>query len=372
MKTDLPPYPEFTGTPRASQMPMRRTLLVRRHKRGGPVLPARFRLWLLRRAARPRRVVDSVRLLQLARDLYPGVTLADVTHESMLDAVTTHGIDQATAWLIHLIRTDPASADANAAMDAIDPSTDPLPKLRGRLLIIPASLYEELPEFGGDGLMLIEAARTLGIDARLISMPGVCQLDEGVAHVRRALDEELARDSESPLILCSLCRGGGEVRTLLERDGLPDARRFTWINVAGLLHGTPLFTSMANPRGFKRRMAVLQFSLLGIPRGPMIDYAHGDDGLLGSDFKLPEGLDVISLIPMPFTTSVSADLAGRHRRLGARGPNDGTNFALDAFVPGTITYPVVDGDHYFRSPSAAWAVWRLLIWLGATGRFDHD
>jgi hypothetical protein len=250
-------------------------------------------------------------------------------------------------------------------MEAISPSAEVLPRVRARLLVAPASVYEELPEFGGDGRLIRSIAGHLGMETGVIPTPGLGRVTDGAILVRAAI--ERAEADGIPLLIVSLSKGGSDVRLALEQIGHAPPALAGWVNVCGLIRGSHLFSQMSTPTTLRGRMLLKQLSLIGMPRRSFEDLAASDVSPLHAPLRIPHGVRTISVVALPFSHQPTSALRSRHARLARYGPNDGSVLALDAIAPNSLVYPARDTDHYFGAQSVPTLMYRLLTWIANAG-----
>jgi hypothetical protein len=269
-----------------------------------------------------------------------------------------HGVDAATRLFYDDVRGTEPHRSFIAAVDATDPAA-PLPPTRARLLVAPAAFHREYPRLGADGAVVRAEARALGIPTALIPTRST----GGVRENARIVRDALAAEEDGSVVLVSLSKGGTEVRRALEEGGAPVRKVRVWVNVCGLVRGTPLVDRvLAGPwwrrvpvRAFLARHRADMGMLRGLEHGP------------GGHAAAPPGVFVVNVVACPLSGHTAGALARRHRLLGALGPNDGSTLLRDAVVEGGVIYPVWGADHYFRTPGAPALIRRILLHLGARG-----
>jgi hypothetical protein len=257
------------------------------------------------------------------------------------------GIDFATALLYdRLLR----SAEHGTFIERMETLTEKLTTLRrldATLVIVPGGFYVEFPHTGADGRVLREAAAQFGCTAELVPLASFGSLTENV----RILCDWLTSRPAGNVILVSLSKGGSEVKLALAR---PDAQEIfrnvvCWVNLGGLLRGTPLVEWLF-ARRLRRWWVRLLFWLRGYNFAAVPGLARGHGTLLDFDLRLPQHMQAIHIVGFPLTRHLSNRLARRcHRRVKYLGPNDGGGIILTDVLglPGHI-YPVWGADHYMR------------------------
>lgn len=268
-------------------------------------------------------------------------------------------MDIATAlWYDRVRHAEPHRAFIEA-VEALDADAA-LPPTSTRLLVAPAAFWREYPQFGADGAAVLGVARALGLDAEMIRTASTGSVSENARIIREALEKE----EDGSVVLASLSKGGADVRMALEQGGAPLRKVRAWINVCGILHGSPLVDEMLDGPWW-RRLAVRAFlARWRAGFGLLRELRHAPTPRATA----PAGVYVVNVVACPLGIHTAGAITQRHRKLAALGPNDGSTLLLDSIVDGGVIYPVWGADHYFRTPDAPVLIRRILLHLGATGR----
>ncbi|WP_420127454.1 hypothetical protein [Longimicrobium sp.] len=288
----------------------------------------------------------------------PDCDYATLTPAVLTQLTREHGVDFATAlWYDRVRSAEPHQAFIEA-VEALDADAA-LPATSARLLLAPAAFWREYPQFGADGAAVLAVARGLGMDAEMIRTPSTGSVSENA----RVIREALAKEADGSVILASLSKGGADVRAALDQDPTLARKVRAWINVCGIIHGSPLVDAMLDGAWW-RRLAVRAF----------LARWRADFGLIRElrhapvpRATVPAGVFVVNVVACPLTIHTAGAITQRHRRLAALGPNDGSTLLIDAIVDGGVVYPVWGADHYFRTPDAPVLIRRILLHLAATG-----
>ncbi|HET9301109.1 MAG TPA: hypothetical protein VFO11_14255 [Candidatus Polarisedimenticolaceae bacterium] len=258
------------------------------------------------------------------------------------------GIDDATRRLYREIVESPAQRAFLARMRALQTAADhSCPPADVTLAIVPGAFYREHPGTGADGRVVRAQAERAGWTTTLVPLASLGSLQE---NARLLVDWLLARRG-SRLVLVSLSKGGSDIKAalVLPEAGAAFADVAGWINLCGILHGTPMadWLLSSSPAAVLNRL----YHRL---RGRRLDFLHdlrrGAGLPLDGALRLPSHLRMISVIGFPLREHLSNGLARRcHRRLAPLGPNDGCVILADyGPLPGWI-YPLWGADHYLRS-----------------------
>jgi fatty acid desaturase len=307
--------------------------------------------WIVERLA----AIDprDVRLIGDARETYPDVRAEDCTHERLQAITRERGVDFATAFLYDRVRSEPRTRaflerlarTTSADLDAARP--------RLRVLIAPGAFYREHPQFGSDGRVVREAASRLGLRVETIPSASVGTVRENALVVRewlaRLFDE---RNQTEPVVLVSLSKGAADVRVALDQLGTRPPALRAWIQICGLVHGTPCADrGMAS---WWRRMPVSAYLRLRGGRFTLVEeLAAGSlssttSALLAPRFVPPSGLHTINIVAFPMRRHLIGISRARQRYMAAWGPSDGLALLRDEIVEPGVTLPVWGTDHYFR------------------------
>ena len=310
--------------------------------------------------------VDEPRLLRDVGTAYPELEYADLDTPALQHLTAEHGVDFATALLYDRIGRCPDHAAFIRAVESLELDLDQLPRLRGTALIVPAPFYRELPEFGGDGRLVSEIAEALGLRAEVARVPSVGSVSAAAAIVHKAILAH-ASAGHGPLVVVSMSKGGADVRAALE-TGLPTADIAAWVQVCGLVRGSPLASRALNAAWPRRLLLDGFLRLAGGRLESLQDLSQESGALLAGEFAAPPGLLVINVVGFPLAAHLAGTTRRRHATLARLGgPNDGATLLRDAIVEPGLIYPVWSADHYLRVPHAAEVIYRLFLYLAQRG-----
>ena len=271
------------------------------------------------------------------------IPLEDLDVTSLKSLVQTRGLDETTQVLYQSIRE---SAAHGPAIRAIDRMCDPVDHIDGNLkvIIVPGLLYREYPGSGADGRMLIEAARQLGWDYEVISTASTGRLVDNAEVLLRYLEN----NSDRPLVLASISKGGSEIAAAMQLDPLGQhfASVVGWADVCGILHGSPAIDFISRQRlrtlGFRALFALRRWTFASV-----LDLRY--DGMLAAGFEAPTHINIVHAVGFPAEEDFTlTKLRSLHHQIGPLGPNDGVILLHDALRAPGIVYPVRGADHYMR------------------------
>ncbi len=217
--------------------------------------------------------------------------------------------------------------------------------------IVPGAFYRENPRTGADGRLALEAAAQLGLPAEVIPTSSTGRLAENAEIIATWL---LARQERS-CALVSVSKGSSDLKAAFAR---PDANRIfrrtvAWINLCGILDGTPMADWLFSP-GWLARANRFVYRIRGHSLDFLEDLRRFPGCPLDFPLILPHGLRAIHVLGFPLKRHLYNGLVRRcHTRVEAYGPNDGSIILADALRwPGQLC-PVWAADHHLRPPGGA-------------------
>lgn len=262
-------------------------------------------------------------------------------------------VDLAALQLLAAIARDPASAAFRARYEAElarlrrgEKAAAPLPD--ALVLLVPGWLYRTQPGTGADLAGPRRVLGRLGIASMLVPT-----VENGTVEANAAIVAAAVRAAPPcrPLILVSASKGGPEVAEALGRLLAPGeaAAVRAWVNVGGLLRGTPLADLATTwPTSW---LAAAYFALQGQPVGDSIPSLRTDRSAERlARQRLPPGLRVVNLVGIPLSGQVQPRSRFGYARLSAYGPNDALTPIADALALGGVTIAEPGLDHYLDDP----------------------
>lgn len=275
-----------------------------------------------------------------------------ITAETLRQIAAAEGLDFATALLYQTMRQRAPHA---AFADGIDrlrrEPVRPVPAGNTLIGIVPAAFYRQMPHTGADGRVIARAAASLGLPSALIPIKSTGTLAENAAIIR----DWLKSHPQRRILLCSLCKGGADIKYALGQPGAgPDFSPVSaWVNICGSVHGSPFaqWLLTTKPRFIaawvyfkcQRHDFRMLRELVPAPAGP-----------LAPALALPPGLTLVNIAGFPLRRHLSNGFMRRcHGFISDYGPNDGGILLADVCrLPGTL-YPVWGADHYLRPETRA-------------------
>jgi hypothetical protein len=234
------------------------------------------------------------------------------------------------------VRSDPsrAASEISQRLDALG-----LVPLR-----VPGLFYRSHAWTGAD---LAGVQVWLGREVVLVETGETDTVENSSARVRQAVFEATAAGRRA--VLFSASKGGADVQAALGKDPALASRVAAWIDLVGLLEGTPL----TDPG-----VAEAERTALGLPEETARSISRR--ARQAERAVLPPRLIVVHLAGFPETSTITPAARPGFERLRGLGPNDGF-LLLDAFLraPGRVLV-LPDADHYLRTPTLGPTVVALL------------
>jgi hypothetical protein len=273
------------------------------------------------------------------------ICLEGLDQRRLQSLAAAQGLDYATEQLYRAVCQSRHHGPTIRAIDRLSDETDFPSSPPFRVVIVPGFLYREYPNSGADGRILMAAAEQLGWAHEVIPVQSTGRLS---VNARLILDW-LKQNSDSPMILASISKGGSDIVAAMQSDASGDAFRNVvgWVDVCGILRGSPVVDRVSKQwwsmLGFRALFAMRRWCFASV-----LDLRR-DGGVLEPGFQVPEHLKVVHVVGFPdHADFVRKKLRDFHDRIGSLGPNDGAILLSDAVTTPGIVYPVRGADHYMR------------------------
>jgi hypothetical protein len=293
---------------------------------------------------------DEASLLKRAAAWPTESSLDELDGEALRRITASHGIDFATTLLFDRFQKSPRHAGFIRQIDALrGPSSQWKSSLDATIVIVPGALYVERPEMGGDGRLVREVARQLGLASDFVPLLSRGSAVENACLLAAWLD----RQPPKPLILASLSKGGAEVKLALAASPQSFRHVMAWVNVCGPVSGSHMANWLLAGR-VRTWLLRLQYRWQRRDFRFVTDLRRSPGAPMDVPLVLPSGMKMVSLVGFPlrrhFATRFSRFC---HRTLATWGPNDGTVSLCDLGGWSGEVYPVWGTDHFFRPESMA-------------------
>lgn len=262
----------------------------------------------------------------------------------------SRGVDFATALLYQAIRAQPDNLGTIESVTSILQSEAPNHSLLDAVFVVaPGAFYREHPETGADGKRLCDVAERMGCRSHVIpteSTGGVVLNGQAISDW--LLRRQAANNSER-IILCSLSKGGADVKMALANPSAARAFRnvVAWLNIGGITGGSPMATWLLD-RPLRAAICRALCWWRGQDFGVARELAWRSGSVLDFTPEVPPHITAIHVVGLPLRRHVQSRRSHRwHKRLSSYGPNDGAALLADSCsLPGAV-FPVWGADHYF-------------------------
>ncbi len=216
-----------------------------------------------------------------------------------------------------------------------------------RLLLIPGWRYASRPEHGGDLATINARAAAIGMTHERVNTQ-----EDGVVEANAAQIESRLRSgpADMPTIVLSVSKGSAETALALATVNADRSRArpnvAAWININGLLGGTPLADTLTTQAG-----RVVLPRLLALTGGTEeeVESITTTTRRAAPD-TLPRGLFVVSLQAAPLNAEVGLTARAGYVYLSRFGPNDGITLLADAVIDGAVNLLLPGTDHFLDLP----------------------
>jgi hypothetical protein len=311
-------------------------------------------------------MVDEAALFAQTRTVEPLLTFEDLTPAALSRLTERHGIDFTTALLYDRLRLSVQHGPFIQEVESRHVDLLRTPKMQGRMIVVPASFYQEFPNFGGGGDVLMQIGQRHGLDCEIAPTDGAGRLTANAEVMRRVLSEA----EDNSLYLFTLSRGAAEVRLALLQDPRLVRKIRKWITVSGLIFGCHHADVMLSFPKWKQFFVYRSLKAYGLTPEIVAELQTAPGGILERPFRvdLPEG-KMICVVPLCLRSHLNT--GGQRRRfdgLKKYGPNDGIMTYVDGVHHQAKIFPVWGADHYMRVPATAFMFYRLFGYLAAEQR----
>lgn len=274
---------------------------------------------------------DAIALPRIAREVSPDFAVLLLAERLLKDE------DSATIRRLYAEELDEVAHGRVVPLDASEYT----------VLFAPGWLYRSHPETGAGFERQLGLAPEMGVQAERI------ESDENasIEHNALAIAEEIRnrRATGRRYIVVSASKSGPEVALALAMLSSDEAAHVSaWVNIAGVLGGSPLVDdALVAPRcwaalalfGWRRwRLDGMESMSTRVRRSAL------------GEIHLPEHVLVVNYVPLPLSGQVSPRARGGYDEMRPLGPNDGLALTVDEIFPGGATLVEIGLDHYMSAP----------------------
>jgi len=302
-------------------------------------------------------VGNENKLLAQAVDILKEASIMD-DHQAVdifYELNANHGTNLATAAFFEFIKAHKVHGEF---IDKVDSS--PVNSLQAtsdapHIVIVPGMFAVKKPEIGGDGALLIDIAKSLGLTVSTAPTHDRASLKQNAT----ILHDYLSTRNTDPFWLVSISRGSADVKAMLHQ--FPNAQYLNhlsqWISVSGILSGTPLTKRINNERAnalFLRTLARMG----GISTELPAELGENQPHWTYNTDKNTFGVTLVT--PISLDWHVTRAVQPRYNRLKHLGPNDGIILLPELLKQRGRIYPIWGADHMLRAPNLSDHFYKLI------------
>jgi hypothetical protein len=273
------------------------------------------------------------------------------------------GYDDGVDALARELEARPGNAALRAQVDRAIAALpmEPGPDLRAKfeslgldLLRVPGLFYERYPQTGAD---LGAAERWLAGPVLLVETDEVGTVEGNAALVARAIER-----APRPFVAISASKGSADLRAALEARPALGAKLPLWLDLVGVLEGTPLLDTRPGTDAARE---------LGLPTATGRSLSSTVRAPAARPDRFPSDTRAVHVAAFPHIADVSPRASKGFEALRASGPNDGY-VLLETYrrAPGRVLI-VRGADHYLRLETLERTL-AALLWVLAEELEDED
>ncbi len=281
---------------------------------------------------------DAATLAAISRDYSPDTATA------LLVRCLAEIPEVARAQQLFLQGVAEARADLTALAQRLAPQRDDY-----LLLFVPGWGYAEHGgETGADLRRPREIMSELGFANRLVPLVDNGGVEQNAVILSGALRAAFATGKR--VILISASSGGPTVAASLSESDIADHELLAgWLNICGVLHGSPVIDAFTH---WSRAWFLRLLSLFeGWRYEDLLSLSRGQSAPRYRRFRAPPQLTIVNYIGIPFSGQVSDEGRFFYNLLKQQGPNDGLTLVTEALAPG-YTILALGSDHFINDDPA--------------------
>ena len=301
----------------------------------------------------PATVIDETELHLRAKSILPGISLKQVTHELLLELREQVGMELTTAFLYDSVLNRSSEQRFYKNFFSYSPETGKFAKIKGKVFIVPAGFYRELPEYAGDGSVVVSAAKKFGLESQVIPVRSEGRIKENSKIIHETLEKE-----EGNFFVFSFSKGGADFRVFLETYPHLVKKIKLWVSICGIHKGNPLADRLTSKSSLGAFFVKSVLNVFGMEKEYITDFSSRS-AVLSPKIQVPKDLKTLSVVGFPIESHLKGTIRGRYKYLSKFGPNDGMTLLLDAILPHSKIIPVWGADHYFRTPKISNIIYQI-------------
>ncbi len=286
-------------------------------------------------------------------NLYIGYRGILPSREELKQISRDYSVDFAALFLADLLLKNDCNRMLNRSFRAHleSPTTADLNLSSYQILFVPGWDYVDNGYVtGSDFRKPRKLATTLGIENYLVEIPPTGAVEQNAAFLAREIRDRSRTGSSGAgkgIILAGASSAGptihlalGELLGQRERASVK-----AWINIGGLLQGSPLIDGLrGGPGGWLFNIFAW---VQGWDRQGVLSMGTEVSRKRFSRLKTASDLLIINYLGVPLSGQLSRHSRDKYPTLKPQGPNDGLTLLTDAIAPDSLTIVALGSDHYF-------------------------
>ncbi len=205
------------------------------------------------------------------------------------------------------------------------------------IIFVPGYLYRRHPATGADFAAPRKALKSVGYPHRFVETEEDGTIEVNAEIVGAAL--RTSSHSGRRAILVSASKSGAEVALALTKLASSESHRIAaWVNIVGMLQGTPLADEKL---WLELEDMIGEVNIAGVE-----SLTTTRSRVRYKQFQVPKEIFVVNYIGIPTSGSVSSLARTGFSRLKRHGPNDGLSLLSDLILPGRLTLADLGRDHF--------------------------
>lgn len=210
------------------------------------------------------------------------------------------------------------------------------------IVFVPGLGYKSDTTTGADFARQRRLLSQKGIENILVETDEWGLIEQNASVIRKMVENLPGK----PIILVSASKGGLE--TLMALNDAPAENVRAWINIGGILHGTPIADEYLSwPKSWLASLLIL---FKGGNNAIIEDMSYARRNEMFQSMHISPHIKIIHYVGLPLAFQVSSEIEGRFCDLFEYGPNDGLTPVADELTSNGIIIADLGLDHYYRDP----------------------
>lgn len=214
------------------------------------------------------------------------------------------------------------------------------------VVFVPGLAYIQDTTTGADFARQRRLLTSKGVKNKLIEIGEWDLTDTNAKLIAESL--KVLSEHNEKILVVSASKGGLETAIALGKLLRPEETKKikSWINVGGILRGTPIADNYLKfPKCW---LAEITLWFKGKRINIVEDMSYRSRKKSFSQLHFPKHIKIINFVAAPLATKIGKEIKSRYCSMIKLGPNDGLTPLADEIIEGGITISELGLDHYFR------------------------